>query len=270
MSDHAARYIALAGKGSAGKSTLMPFIVEHLKRQPDTGRLLVVDADPHQSAGLLLHVPAGVTLGQLRSQYEREFKTGAGVPEDESREEFAERLMGEQALIHCAGYDYLALGHWELPGSNCTPNRVLGRALDHLAGRYDTVLIDNEAGIEHMGRYTHRIDVLLLVTTPERLALDVAGRILAHGREIGRPIGVTRLIFNRLSRLDMLVVELDALAQKHVGLKPMLYLTDSYDLQRFSRADAAADILAFVTAEDDWRKALEAGLPALLSAAAAA
>jgi CO dehydrogenase maturation factor len=192
--------IDLAGKGSSGKSTLVPPLVAQLKQGR---RLLVVDADPHLSAAHLLGVTPRETLGTLRSSYEREFKTGQGVGDD-TRDEFAEKQMGAQALCHGNGFDFLAMGRWELAGSQCTVNRVLERALESLARSYDVVLVDNEAGVEHVGRFASTpIDLLLLVATPEALSLNVAGQILAHCREVERPVRQALLLLNRVLEGDL-------------------------------------------------------------------
>ena len=257
-------FIALAGKGSTGKSTLVPFIVNYLRDRPETRRLLVVDADPHESAARLLGIAGHTTLGQLRSRYERELRTGAGLGHGDTREAFAERQMGEQGLARCNGFDFLGLGHWDLPGSNCVPNRVLARALDHLAAGYDTVLMDNEAGIEHIGRYTTPIDLLLLLATPERLALDVAAQILARCREVGREIRQTRLVFNRLLPLD-LAGELRALAGPVVGAPAAAFLPESPGLRSLSRASGAVNVLKALPVVDVWRLELTQALPRLLA-----
>lgn len=192
--------IDLAGKGSSGKSTLVLPLVARLKQGR---RLLVLDADPHLSAAHLLGITPLETLGTLRSKYEREFKMGQEIGDD-TRDEFAEKQMGAQALCHSDGFDFLAMGRWELAGSQCTVNRVLERALVELARQYDVVLVDNEAGVEHVGRFASTpIDLLLLMATPEALSLNVAGQIMAHCREVQRPVRYSVLLLNRVLEGDL-------------------------------------------------------------------
>jgi len=196
--------IAFAGKGSAGKTTLLPSLLQAATRARPDERRLVVDVDPHQSlTGILGHTGCR-TVGQLRSAYERQLLTGAALRLDESREAFLEARMGAEALVTTPGYDFLALGQWELAGSQCTPNRVLARALAVLLARYDLTLLDNEAGIEHLGRYASvPLDALVIVTTPERLSLAVAERIWEQATRVRSAPRRTVLLLNRVRAGDL-------------------------------------------------------------------
>jgi CO dehydrogenase maturation factor len=178
------------------------------------------------------------TLGHLRSTYEREFKQGPGAL-DETREEFAERKMGTEALLRGAEYDLLAMGHWELPGSQCTVNRVLARALDALVGQYDVVIIDNEAGVEHIGRYASlMIDLLLVVAQPDAEFLAVAQQIWARCLEVRRNVIAPRLVLNRVRDGDLDDPNLqEQLAMLRLAGLPLAgALPESDALRRLSRA----------------------------------
>jgi CO dehydrogenase nickel-insertion accessory protein CooC1 len=228
--------LALAGKGSAGKSTLMPYLIDALRTIALDARLLVVDADPHMSTCRLLDIQPTATLGTVRSQYERELARGTGL-HDETRVAFAERQMAAQALVSADGFDLLALGHWEPMGSQCMVNRVLERSLEGLAGQYDIVLYDHEAGIEQMGRFASiPLDLLLLVTTPEPLFLDVAAQILERRNEVSRSVLQTWLVINRMQEGDLddpnFVTCIQGLAVDMIAA----LLPESPALQRLSRA----------------------------------
>jgi len=196
--------IALAGKGSAGKTTLLPSLRAAAAARRPAERRLVVDADPHQSLTTLLGHQGCPTVAGLRSAYERELLTGAALREDESREAFLEARMGQEAVVATPGYDFLSLGQWELAGSQCTPHRVLARAVGGVLTRYDLVLCDHEAGVEHLGRYaTMPLDALVIVATPERLSLDVAGRIAASACRVRESPRCMYLLLNRVRAGDM-------------------------------------------------------------------
>lgn len=249
------KHIAFAGKGSSGKSTLMPFLIEACVA---TGaRPLVVDADPNGTLTRLLGLAPQYTLGQLRSEHERTLATGVGLRPDETREEAAEKAMSDRALLLTTHFDLLALGHWELRGSNCTPVRVLDRALSHLANRYDYVLVDNEAGYEHIGRFAaHPLDVLILVALPEPEFLNVAAQCVQRVREAGRVVWRTELVLNRV-RADEPLPEMPA---RHLPT-PSLSLPESAALRALARVGQSPLALP---AENAWRGAVATWTRALL------
>ena len=203
--------IAFAGKGSSGKSTVVAEIVRQYRRNGAQARLLVVDADPHQSLSTLLGITPDNTLGSLRTTAEAVL----GSDVQESRTERVERALVTQALMSLPGFDFLALGQWGLAGSQCTTNRVLGYAFDRLLPQYDLVLIDHEAGLEPIGRFAHHpLNHLVIVATHELLNLHVARRILAYARSLHRPITTVGLVFNRTSAAHPSVPEARTLVQQ--------------------------------------------------------
>jgi CO dehydrogenase nickel-insertion accessory protein CooC1 len=241
--------IALAGKGSAGKSTLMPYLIDALGTIALDARLLVIDADPHMSTCSLLGIRPEATLGTLRSHYERELARGTGL-HDETRVAFAERQMGAQALVKADGFDLLALGHWEPLGSQCTVNRVLERSLEGVAGQYDIVLFDHEAGIEQMGRFASiPLDLLLLVATPEPLFMDVAAQILERRNEVSRSIGQTWLVLNRMQEGDLADPDFVTCIQRLPVEMIAALLPESPALRRLSRGRHSPCVL---NPHDSW------------------
>ncbi len=190
------RTLMTAGKGGTGKSMVLAHL---LKRHilPDLpGRVLVVDADPHQSLTRLLGIRPAVTLGSLRREHGRGLQRGeslAGL----GRREFARRLTQAALQPLGEGADLLVMGRSRAPGCQCVVNTLLGRALDALAERYAWVVVDNEAGIEPIGRHTWPVDVLLLLASPKALELEVAGHILRQAEETQRTVRSAWLIVNR-------------------------------------------------------------------------
>ena len=256
--------IAFAGKGSSGKSTIaalaLSWLLPQLKYRP-----LVIDADPHQSLCTLLSVTPPATLGSLRSQYERALLTGrdAALRPDETRITFAERLLAQEALHQAPRFDLLALGQWDLPGSQCTPNRVLGYALAQLLPSYPLTLIDHEAGIEPIGRFgAVPIDRLIVVATPEALSLDVASRVLAQAGAVGRSVRSAVLLLNRVQPDDLDDPAVGAALARlaGAGLPLVATLPESRGLRACSRTGRGPLAL---DAADPWRRELEAALPTL-------
>lgn len=186
--------IATAGKGSSGKTLIAASLIPALSAR---GNVLVVDADPNSSlADLLGHFDPTRTLGYLRSRYQTEIDRGERL-EDQTRLAFTEQKMAEEVLQTQQGYDFLAMGRWQLAGSQCTVNNTLERALEHLVSRYDYVLVDNEAGLEPMGRSKLPIHLFLLTALPHPPYLRVAERIKERALETGRVIGKTVLVLNQ-------------------------------------------------------------------------
>lgn len=178
--------IAIAGKGSVGKTTLSELLLD-----PDVAPwiprpLLLVDADPQGSLQHAIGMNHCPTVGHLRSAFERDMAAGRVARPDQSIEESLEAQMACNAVVAIPNHaqtDFLALGRWELPGSQCTTNRVLSRGLHRLAQRYHTVVIDNEAGLEHLGRYVDvPIDLYLVITGAGDKHTHAAEAILSEAR----------------------------------------------------------------------------------------
>jgi CO dehydrogenase maturation factor len=187
--------IATAGKGGTGKSMTLSHILKRHILGNGFGPVLVVDADPHQSLAHLLGVNPKTNLGKLRHQYAQELKTGLGLGET-SRRDFA-RQLAEEALIPIEGGDLLVMGHNDQAGCQCVVNNILGNTLDAIASQYSLIVIDNEAGIEPIGRHNWPVDYLLLFSSPKEMELEVAWKILERASEVKRKIGFTGLLLNR-------------------------------------------------------------------------
>jgi CO dehydrogenase maturation factor len=187
--------IVTAGKGGTGKSTTISHLLKRHILGKGFGPVLVVDADPHQSLTHHLGVMPEKTLGELRHTHKSELKSGQGL-ENMSRQAFA-RLLAEQAITPIEGGDLLVMGRNDEPGCQCVVNTILGRALDAVASKYALVVVDNEAGIEPIGRHAWPVDHLMLFSSPKGTELDVAWQILDRASESNRWIGSTYLVLNR-------------------------------------------------------------------------
>jgi CO dehydrogenase maturation factor len=183
--------IAIAGKGGTGKTTLAALLVRHLVAHR-LGRVLAVDADPSSNLHLLLGLPLTKTVGDLREAARDE------VPAGMSRWEwlaYAVRLCVEEG----DRLDLLAMGRPEGPGCYCAPNHVLRTLLDGICATYDFVVVDNEAGMEHLSRRTTRdVDHLLLVSDASPRALSAAEAMLALSQTLHINVRHTGLALNRV------------------------------------------------------------------------
>jgi len=186
--------IAVAGKGGVGKTTFSALAIRHLHKA--TGDVvLAVDADPNANLHAKLGVTPGKTIGDIREELLAEAdKLPAGVSKQE-HVDYQIRL----ALTEGDGFDLLTMGRQEGPGCYCYVNNILRTFVDSLSEKYQSIVIDNEAGMEHLSRRTTRTsDVLFIVSDASKAALDSAVRIALLAREMKLDIGRTALVRNML------------------------------------------------------------------------
>ncbi len=189
--------IAMAGKGGTGKTTvagmLLRYLVEH-GRSP----VLAVDADANSNFNEVLGLAVDLTVGQARE----EMKKGGGLV-DITKDQLIEMRIN-QALVEADGFDLLSMGQPEGPGCYCAANHLVARFMDILGKNYPYILMDNEAGMEHMSRLTtHEVDLLVLVSDPSWRGIQAARRLkdLAQSLKIvvGRPVLIVNRAVNGLS-----------------------------------------------------------------------
>ncbi len=185
--------VAVAGKGGVGKSTLSAVLVQELAQR--TGKVvLAVDADPNSNLGEKLGVTVERTIGDLREELVKGTDDATG-----SKHEAAMYQL-RLAMVEGNDFDLVTMGRSEGRGCYCYVNNLLRTFLDDIMGQYDFVVIDNEAGMEHLSRRTcQRMDVLLVVSDATKVGLDTAARILALAQEMEINVGRTVLIINRVS-----------------------------------------------------------------------
>ncbi len=190
------RTIAVAGKGGTGKTTVAALLIQHLTEHTSSS-ILAIDADPSTNLHLVLGVPLEETIGDIREETLQEIARGGlgGI----SKHDYLEVRIN-QALVETERFDLLAMGRPEGPGCYCAANHVLRFCIDRLAKSYDYVVIDNEAGLEHLSRRTTRdVDLLLIVSDPTMRGIIAASRVLDLIRELDTHVSYIRLIVNRIS-----------------------------------------------------------------------
>jgi len=189
------RTVAIAGKGGVGKTLVCGLLVRHLS-EGDGGPLLAVDADPNANLHEVLGLDRRQSVGAIREELKA---VAADVPGGMSKGEFLEYKL-ESALAEEAGFDLLVMGRPEGPGCYCYANNLLRDLLGRIAGRYGRVLIDNEAGMEHLSRrLLSDLDLLLVVSDPTVRGLLTAQRIAAVPDEVETRVRAKALLVNRVS-----------------------------------------------------------------------
>ncbi|NLX47714.1 MAG: AAA family ATPase [Euryarchaeota archaeon] len=181
---------AVAGKGGVGKSTLSALMVRLLSEE---AIVLAVDADPNSNLGQKLGTEVPGSVGQIR---ERLLSKGGQPPRDMSKQEYL-KLKLREILVEGDGYDLLTMGRPEGPGCYCYVNNLLRVFVDQVMDSYPHVIIDNEAGMEHLSRRTAReIDLLILVSDPTAVGVATALRLSQLADELDLKVKRKVLLMN--------------------------------------------------------------------------
>ena len=184
--------IAIAGKGGTGKTSIAALLIKLLS---DKGTVLAIDGDPSSNLHMALGLPLEQTIGSIREGMLDSKAVGrSSIPKPDYLE-----LKVREALIESSGIDLLAMGRPEGPGCYCAANSWLRGSIDRLAGHYDYVVIDNEAGMEHISRQTTRnVDILLIISDPSIRGITAAARTKDLIAEMRSHVGRIGLVVNRV------------------------------------------------------------------------
>lgn len=185
--------IAMAGKGGTGKTTIAALIIR-LVREKKLGSVLGIDADPNSNLAEALGLMPKETIGRILDEVAAHpEKIPAGMPKDR----FIEYRV-QEAVLEGDGFDVLTMGKPEGPGCYCYVNNVLRGIMAALVKDYDYVIIDNEAGLEHLSRRTARsADSLVMVSDATKAGLKASRRINELTGELDIKIKKKFLLVNR-------------------------------------------------------------------------
>jgi CO dehydrogenase maturation factor len=190
--------IAIAGKGGTGKTTFAALLIKLLSQK---GLVLAVDADPstnlNQALGLSLEDDK--TVGRIREKMTEDVSKGRFNPTIAKQEYLFSKIM--ESLVESKGFDLLAMGRPEGPGCYCASNEFLRASLDRLVKdyKYNYIVMDCEAGMEHISRQTTRdVDALLIMSDPTIRGITVATRMKDLIGELRSNVGKVGLIVNRV------------------------------------------------------------------------
>ncbi len=180
--------IAVAGKGGTGKTTLSALLVRVFKEK-GIGPILAVDADPNSTLAEALGTEAGRPLAEIREQS----SSAEGAPAGGMGRVRAVDDEIQRSLVEADGFDLITMGRGEGPSCYCYVNTLLRKSLSSLASNYEVLVLDNEAGMEHLSRRTtDNIDLLLGVLNPTVPSLRAVERVVELSREL--PINIARRV----------------------------------------------------------------------------
>jgi CO dehydrogenase maturation factor len=197
--------LALAGKGGVGKTTVAAMIIKYLA-QNQSGSILAIDADPSSNLNMVLGLDLEWTVGDIREDMLEQVKSslaqgGAAMgtlPGGINKRDYLDYQI-RSSLAEGSRFDLIAMGRGEGPGCYCAVNHNLREVIDGLSRHYAYVVIDNEAGMEHLSRRTTRdVQHLFIVSDPTRRGLVAAQRIADMRKELDINIENAYLIINRL------------------------------------------------------------------------
>ncbi len=188
--------IAMAGKGGTGKTTLAALIIRYLKKKGHRP-ILAVDADPSSNLADALGFRVKRSLGTAREEF---FETKGNLPPGMTKETYLEMKLHE-ILVESQGLDLLVMGRPEGPGCYCYANNILRRHLDLLMNNYPFVVMDNEAGMEHLSRRTTQgVDHLLFLSDYSIKGIRTVGKIRELIDELKLSITEKHLVVDRAPR----------------------------------------------------------------------
>ena len=218
--------IAVAGKGGTGKTSLTSLIIRYISKH-NLGNILAVDADPNSNLAEGLGLEVHQTVGRILNEFQGE---KLSIPQGMTKESYLEYQLN-LAITESKGIDLITMGRGEGPECYCYPNVVIRKLIDDWAKNYNFVVMDNEAGMEHLSRRTtQNIDELFLVSDHSVKGLRAVARIRDLVSELKLVVKRESIIINLVpGEIDpLLTQEMDRL-----GMTPTATLPVDDDVKRF-------------------------------------
>ena len=192
-----AHVIAVAGKGGVGKTTLTGLIIQYLGEK-GKGPILAVDADANSNLKEVLGVEVETTLGEIREEVAgAEMASKNPIPSGVSKADYMEYKF-DDALAESDDFDLLVMGRTQGKGCYCFVNGLLQAQIQRLEKNYPYIIVDNEAGMEHISRgVLPNMETAILVSDCSRRGVQAAGRIAQLIKECNMHPRQVGLIVNR-------------------------------------------------------------------------
>jgi CO dehydrogenase maturation factor len=227
--------IAMAGKGGTGKTSLAGLIIRYLLKH-NTTPILAVDADANANLAWSLGLTVKQTIGSVLAEFN---DVKMSIPPGMTKETYL-NLKLNRAVVESKSVDLITMGRGEGAGCYCFPNNVLKEFIDKLAVNYRFLVMDNEAGLEHLSRRTtENVDELIIVSNHSVKGVRTIGNILDLIKELKLNVKRQSIVINQVpGRLDPMIVEgLNDLGVKADAVIPMDDLIVDYDLQQKALTD---------------------------------
>ena len=223
------KQIAIAGKGGVGKTTFTALMLRYLLKNKQGKPILAVDADPNAN----LNEALGLEVENTISQILEDTKKPNAVPTGMSKEMFIEFKLSA-ALAETNNYDLLVMGNPQGSGCYCYPNDLLRKHLEKLRTNYDYVLVDNEAGLEHLSRrIISAVDMLIVVSDAAARSIRSAARVREIAEAVKLDIKEKYLIVTKVTgnELELLQPEIEKTGLDFLGTIPLDPMIAEYDVR---------------------------------------
>ncbi len=246
--------ISVSGKGGTGKTSIVALMLRHLIEKTDKV-VLLVDADPATNLPDLLGVAVTQTVGMAADQLKKKITQGSLSP-TVPKERVLEGWV-HQSLVEREKFDLLAMGRTEGEGCYCYVNNLLTRIVGALTNNYDVILMDMEAGLEHISRRTDRdVDIMFVVTDGSMMGFNTAKRIKDLAEEMRIAFKKIYLIANMvpLSVENELKSKAKELDLELIGVVPYDSKLMEFNMKGKSVFDLQPDSEAFIAVEKILKK----------------
>ena len=218
--------LAVAGKGGCGKTSVAALVIRYLMKN-GLVPILAVDADPNANLGESLGLKVGQTIGTILDGFQHD---KISIPPGMTKEAYLEYKLNE-TVVESPGLDLITMGRGQGPECYCYPNLILKKFIDGLSDSYTYVVMDNEAGMEHLSRKTTEdVDVLLLVSNNTVKGARAIARIIELTNELKLHIKKKIVVINLVpGKLDPLVAD----ELKQLDLRADVIIPEDKNLYRY-------------------------------------
>ncbi|MEL1135973.1 AAA family ATPase [Desulfitobacterium sp. THU1] len=223
------KYVAVAGKGGVGKTTFTALLLRQMVKELQGKTILAVDADPNANLNEALGLEVTATISELLEDSKNPKAIPTGMPKDV----FIEYKL-QQSLIESKDIDLLVMGGPQGPGCYCYPNDLLRKYLETLGNNYDFVIVDTEAGLEHISRRTiPRIDLMFVISDSSARGIRSAGRVNDLINGLRSAVNEVFLVVTKTTEgsLDSLQKEIDKTGLRLIGDIPLDSMVVTHDLE---------------------------------------
>lgn len=214
-------YVSISGKGGTGKTTLTALLLKVLLEESTDDDVLVVDADPAMNLPQILGLSINKSIGDVAEEFRRGFERLDRLGFEKSA--LLEYYIMRDCIVEAERFDFIAMGRGEGEGCYCYVNSLLSGILGKLVQHYSVVLMDMEAGLEHLNRRLDRhVNTFIIVVDNSLMSLRTAEKMREVIKEVGLRINDIYVVGNRLpsTREEVVIKWASQNMFKYVGTIP--------------------------------------------------